>query len=118
MKKRICSLLAFLFITVITIFPSNVSAQDYWVYSNGNTDYYLMTETISKQYDSYDLKVKYVHKKFAPEYRTLSVNYRAMMGNRHGWMYKVWAANGSEYQKISYNNWSGAVWDYLCKHYE
>ena len=118
MKKQICSLLAFLIITVIAICPNKASAQDYWVYSDGGVDYYLMTETIEKQYDSYKLMVKYVHKKYAPEHRTLSVEYRAMMGNRHGWMYKVWQANGSNYEKISHNNWSGAVWDYLCKYYE
>lgn len=118
MKKWTGSLLAFLVLTVIVMFPARGSAQDYWVYSDGAVDYYVMTETVYKQYDSYNLKVKYVYKKYAPEFRTMSVEYRAMMRNRRAWMYKVWNANGSDYEAISHNHWSGAIWDYLCKHYE
>ena len=118
MKKIMSCVFTFLVVAVLATLPSKASAQDYWVYSDGKIDYYLMTDTIEKQYDSYNLMVKYVWKSRAPEYRTLSVEYRSMMGDRHGWMYKVWAANGSEYQKISHSNWSWPVWEYLCQHYE
>lgn len=118
MKKRICFLFAFLVVCVLAVLPNKVFAQDYWVYSDGKIDYYVMTETVDKKYDSYDLKIKYVYKQYAPDYRTMSVEYRAMLENRRAWKYKVWNANGSDYEPISRNNWSGAVWDYLCANYE
>ena len=118
MKKIVSSIFAVLLFSILTILPSRVLAQDYWVYSDGKIDYYVMTDTVDKQYDSYNLKVKYVHKKYAPEYRTLSVEYRAMKRGRLAWKYKVWDANGSNYESIEQNHWSGAVWKYLIDNYE
>lgn len=118
MKKIIFSIFAFLLFSILTVLPSRALAQDYWVYSDGKIDYYVMTETIDKKYDSYDLMVKYVHKNRAPEHRTLSVEYRSMMKGRRHWMYKVWYATGSEYESIEQNHWSGAVWKYLIDNYE
>ena len=76
MKKVNCLLLKFFAVFVFmvlgaTLSPSTSSAEDVWIYSQGEYSYYLQTDTISKRnsrppytynnYPPYSCSVKYVY---------------------------------------------------------
>lgn len=61
LKKIFCA--AFLCAAIIFVGNAKVSAQDVWVYNDGRTDYYVVTETFNQRerYDyHFDVNVKYV----------------------------------------------------------
>ena len=61
LKKIFCA--AFLCAAILFVGNAKVSAQDVWVYNDGRSDYYVMTETFNQRERfafHFDVNVKYV----------------------------------------------------------